>query len=1094
MRSLGERLAGESAGNPSVERLVLLPSDRERALGFKWQLGLVVYRPVLVPTVGELKVLAEDSGTGSVVGDARMKSGARLAVVPALFAATFLALLYRYTHQTRVSVDVFLGGGGAREGDGAVGIDCDISGDESTDILLGKSLDAFTTGAPPEARANVGLAFGLSGAEVDHLGYDVVLTVQHGTSGFEMGARYNHALFEAASVDRLLSSYATLIHVAFANPALRIDKLPLLQVAEVERLEAQLASGSAGAAEPMVLLQFRAQVAAAPEATAVSSQGAALTYRELDERSSALAHYLVARGVGPEVAVAVCLVPQVEILVAMLAIWKARGLYVPLDPTHPPLHIERMVSEAKPRLVLTIQRLAELTPGSEHFFFDAHQPRLDGLSTEAPLLEPEPTDGAYVFFTSGTTGTPKGVVSEQRNLTQYVSSARQKYGFTAADVFCSLARYTFSISLFELVSPLCVGAEVRLLSRDQVLAPAELVRALEEVTVLHAGPSLLRSLFGFLRATPSHPGTLPRMRHASSGGDIVAPSVMNEMQRVFPKAELFVIYGCTEVACMATTFPIPRDKAVGRTFVGKPFRDVLARVEDGQGIPVPFGVVGEIVLGGRGIARGYLGRAELTAEKFAVTSGARYYRTGDMGRVHPDGNIEIVGRRDFQVQLRGIRLELGGIEKSVQALGLAAECTVVVKTLGDGDVRLVAFVVRPTAPSATLFRKALGAELPDYMVPHHVVPIAAMPLTANGKVDRKGLQELPWDVQYGSAEGALPETELERQVAAVFARVLRRAEVSLDASFFDLGGDSLLGVVLLSELERTVGLTLAAHVLFEAPTVRAVARAQGNASVPRPILLNSPCDGPKLFLLSGVQIYRSLARALDGVCNAYGVFSPREIETLEPQGEGHSVQELAAAHVAMIQAVEPHGPYCLLGYSFAGIVAYEVAQQLEQLGETVRFLALVDAQLPEWILGWKYRRIQLRRFVEAPPRDVWNWLRRRFTGRDQPPSHEFLRYGDDHRLGPLERARDDVNRVAAERYLRQIRQSRGPLTLIVSEERLHEDPLKSPTCGWGSVVERLNVHGIDTDHFQMLREPYVSEMARVLAMRLNDQRYTPSAG
>ena len=510
---------------------------------------------------------------------------------------------------------------------------------------------------------------------------------------------------------------------------------------------------------------------------------------------------------------------------------------------------------------------------------------------------------------------------------------------------------------------------------------------------------------------------------------------------------------------------------------------MTVRLLDASRNLVPFGVVGEIWFAGNGITRGYHDRPELTAEKYVEFDGLRFYRTGDMGRMHPDGHVEILGRRDFQVQLRGIRIELAGIEQVVQELGLAAQCAVVARTMGDGELRLVAFVVKPSDDRVASFRRALAQELPDYMLPSHLVVLDALPLTANGKIDRNRLKDMPWDpAPVRDKASAAPGNDRERKVAEVFARVLGLAEVGVDDNFFDLGGDSLLGVVALEEIGRAIGTTLPPHVLFENGTVRALASLAPSAAESKPILLNRTSSAPALFMLSGIHLYRELAKRLEGRCSSYGVFAPREVEALAPVSSPHAVEDLARDYVAIIRRQDPVGPYRLLGFSFAGLVAYEVARQLRAAGAEVPVLVLVDSTLPEWTGGWRFRVAQLGRVASAPSRDVAAFIFRRLWEKRDPTGLQFRQYADDRRLGPLEERRDITNRGAAEHYMRRLRPLEGSATLIVSGERLRKDPLKSPSCGWGPYIASLDVHALDTDHFRMMdHEPYVSEMAEIIA-------------
>jgi len=1055
-----------------VRRFVQLPTDAERSAASGYEVASTASVTLALP--------------GSSLGPAWQQE----------LLGALVAVLYRYTQQATIAVDIFVGDRPTNP----IALDVDVAGDSSVSSIIedarvalavARSLPSDDAGGPSNIAATLIAA---SSADTDSFApaagvvspsapYDVNFTFAQTKDATLLAVTYNAKLIHSSTVDRLIESYRTLVGAALEDQAATIDQLPLLSPGEIRALTIEQDSGTATYPSLPFVGLFEALAKSQPAALAVSFQEHRITYRELDERSNQVAHYLIGKGVGPEVAVAVCVRPSLDVTVAILAIWKARGIYLPLDPTHPEALVARMLDEAQPRAVLTSSSLTQMTKGFPRLCLDTDTGVLETQPVTAPDVEPSLSDPACLFYTSGTTGKAKGVVSTQGNLAQYIHSAAQKYGFSRDDVFSSLARFTFSISLFELISPLCAGGRLRILDRDEVLTPERLFRALEEVTVLHAGPSLLGSLFRHLRSAESAPRSLPRMRHASSGGDMVPPSIMEEMKRVFPNAELFVIYGCTEISCMGTTFPIRRDTTVSRTFVGKPFPDVTVRVLDSQRNLVPFGVVGEICFAGKGIVRGYLDRPELTADKFAEIFGRRFYRTGDMGRLHPDGNVEILGRRDFQVQLRGIRIELAGIEKTVQELGLAAQCAVVARTLQEGDVRLVAFVVKPSDENAAGIRRALAKELPDYMVPNHVVVLDGMPLTANGKLDRNRLKEIPWEAPVGARSGIPPANDRERKVAEVFARVLGIAEVGMEDSFFDLGGDSLLGVVALDEIERAIGVAIPPHVLFESGTVRALANhTEGDGpGESRPILLNAKSPGPPLFMLSGIHIYRDLAKRLDGRCSAYGVFTRREMHAFDPSSGSHSIEELARDYVAIIRREQPVGPYRLLGFSFAGLVAYEVARQLRVAGEQVPFLALIDAALPEWTEGWRFRLSQLGRLVSAPQHHVGAFIWRRFTKKKGATGIEYGRYTEDARLGPIEGRRDAANRDAAAEYMAVLTPFAGEVTLIVSGERLRNDPLKSPNCGWEPYIASLDVHTVDTGHFGMLSDdPYVSEVARIL--------------
>ncbi len=1056
--------SGESTAPPTAgRRFVQLPTDVKRSSITDYELAYSAAVPIPVGRPGQ----------------------------PRELLGALAALLYRYTAQETITFDLYDGSGTQ-----PAAFEVDIAGDSSFSALADCSVPVTVTSAPQSQLATIAVTL-LLDPGADHRAsarYDIHFILVPGPDSVALTLGYNAALFRPATISQLIESYSVLLAAALDNPATQVQALPLLSPELTYALSVLQDGGSAAYPALPVQTLFSALARTQPHAAAISHHDRTLIYRELEERSNQLAHFLLASKVEPETPVAVCLHPCIDVVVSMLAVWKVRGIYLPLDPSHPEALIGRMLAEVRPKLVLTSTDLAGLTAEWPQLCLDRDAEFLADLPRGAPPVEPALDDTAYLLYTSGTTGMSKGVVATHRNLVQYIQSAAQEYGFTARDRFISLARYTFSISLWELLSPLCCGGHLRLLDRKDVLTPDALARALRDITVLHAGPSLLGGLFRYLRSLPRERRSFPRMRHASSGGDIVNPAIMEEMKQVFPNAELFVIYGCSEVSCMGTSYPIERDIEQIRTFVGKPFPNVTLRLLDAQRNPVPFGVVGEICFAGDGIVRGYLDQPDLNAEKFVEIDGKRFYCTGDMGRLHSDGNLEFLGRRDFQIQLHGIRIELGGIETVVQQLGLAAQCAVVARPHAEGGMQMVAFVVKPRNERIATFRRALAKELPDYMLPHQVVVLDAMPLTINGKLDRNRLREMPLPAQrtLDGTRGA-PMTEHERKVAAIVARVLGMREVGLDDDFFDLGGDSLLGMIALMEIERELGVAPPPSLLFEGSTVRALAAYGGEElpavgdGLPCAVALNGAMEGEApLFMLSGVPIYRELAKRLEGICPVFGVFTHHEIETLAPRPAFQSVESMADDYIRILQATQPHGPYRILGYSFSGVIAYEVAQRLHSAGEKVELLALIDTHLPEWKnAAWQRRLAMLARLPRAPWQQstafLWKKLRQVWCRKGD----EAIVYHDDRELGDCEVQRGVANFNTLAEYHTRIRPWESGMLLLVSAVRLREHPLHSPRCGWEPFVPELEVHTVEADHFQMMRdEPHVSRVAAILGAKL----------
>ncbi len=555
---------------------------------------------------------------------------------------------------------------------------------------------------------------------------------------------------------------------------------------------------------------FEAHAKKTPSATAVRFRDRSLNYRELDTRATRLAHHFVSLGVSRERPVVVSIEPSLDIAVVLLAILKAGGIYVPLEPTYPPARIRAILDDTQPALIVSTVKLVErLSLGG----FPIHHMDRDGLSEGVlPELTTEllPSQTASIYYTSGTTGKPKGVMASQANLAHYLRTARDRYAIDARDIFPAVARFSFSISMFELLSPLTAGGTLVVLEREHVVDLARMTETLKDVTFFHIGPSLLRGLLTHVRRQVPDFEVFSKVRHASSGGDMVPPEVLENLKQIFSKAEVFVIYGCSEISCMGCTFPAPREVTITKTFVGKPFEDVVVRVLDARRRIVPFGIVGEICFSGGGVVKGYLNRDELTREKFVEIEGRRFYCTGDMGRVSTKGDVEILGRRDFQVQLRGMRIELGEIEYTLRKAPGVRDAVAMAREDASGEKALVAYVVYEQANTAGVaaIRKHMVEHLPDYMVPTVYVELPSLPLNHNMKIDRNALPPPPGNRRALTDDARAPAGETEKDLASIWRTLLELDTITLDDNFFELGGYSMLAVRLILEVEKKLGLRL----------------------------------------------------------------------------------------------------------------------------------------------------------------------------------------------------------------------------------------------------------------------------------------------
>jgi amino acid adenylation domain-containing protein len=781
-------------------------------------------------------------------------------------------------------------------------------------------------------------------------------------------------LFEEATAARMLGHFRVLLEGALEHPGRRVSEIPLLGPRERDRLLREWSIPGVRPAGPAVPALFAAQAARTPGAPAVAGGGDALTYAGLELRSGRIARVLRSLGVAPETPVGVCLEPGPGLLAAVLGVWKAGGAYVPLDPGYPAERLAFLLADAAVPVVLTEARLAAALPehGARVVMLDLvlleDADRAADWDDAAPAPEVDPDSLAYVIHTSGSTGRPKGVRVTHRSLLATVHAAREAFAFLPADRVLALASFAFDIWLFEAVLPLLAGASVRLVAREQVLRAEGLAAELEDATVVHAVPALMRRTTQELRASGR---VLPRMRRVFVGGDAVPPDLLEEMREVFPAASIHVLYGPTEAAVICAAHEA-RPTDARRQWVGRPLGNAALYVLDRALQPVPEGVPGELFLGGASVARDYLDRPELTAEKwlpdpFAAEAGARLYRTGDRVRWTGDGELEFLGRTDTQVKVRGFRIEPGEVEAALAADPSVREAVVLVREDVPGEKRLVGYVV-PAADGvrAAELRERLSARLPEHMVPSALVVLDGFPLSPNGKVDRRAL---PAPEAAGSVEHVAPRTPTEEILAGIWADVLRLERVGAHDDFFALGGHSLLATRVASRVGEALGTEVPLRLLFEHPTLAGLAervdalRGEG-AGERSPPLRPVPRDDAPLPLSFAQQRLWFIDQLQPGAAAYVLPFPLRLRGALEVRALRRALAEVVRRHEVLrtvfvveggepAQSVRPAAPVPFPAVDLAGLGAARGEAEAARLaaGEALRPFDLARGPLLRTVLA-----------------------------------------------------------------------------------------------------------------------------------------------
>ncbi|MEM9220039.1 MAG: amino acid adenylation domain-containing protein [Cyanobacteria bacterium P01_F01_bin.150] len=939
--------------------------------------------------------------------------------------------------------------------------------------------------------------------------FDLTLSMEDTEQGLVGRWEYNSDLFEPNTITRMAAHFETLLHAMVKDRSQSIATLPLLSTAERSQLLGEWNNTAASYPQSQCIHQlFEAQVEKTPDAVAVVFEGQSITYKILNAQANQLAHYLQDLGVRPEMLVGICLERSIDMIVGLLGILKAGGAYVPLDPNYPPQRLQFMLRDAQVTVLVTQKSLLETLP-EHHVRTVCLRRDKDSLAqaSEANLRNQITASNlAYMIYTSGSTGRPKGVMIPHSNLVNaYVAWEKAYQLRTEVHSHLQMASFSFDVFTGDWVRALCSGGKLVLCPRSLLLEPEKLYFLLqqEKIDCAEFVPAVLRSLMDYLGATHQD---LHFMRLLAVGSDSWYLDEFHKLGCLCGDASRIInSYGVTEATIDSSYFETTPLKLSSQQLVpiGRPFANSQLYILDTHLNPVPIGVTGELYIGGPGVARGYWNLPELTASRFIPipfgksSDDHRIYRTGDQARYLPDGNIELLGRVDHQVKIRGYRIELGAIESLLNQLEEVQQSVVITHGDSADNRRLVTYLVSDGDIEINSLKRYLKQHLPDYMVPNIVIPLATLPLTPNGKIDRQALP-CPTGPFLQQNSYVAPRNTTELTLTQLWSDVLNVDPISVQATFFDLGGHSLLAVRLMAKIQTTFQIDLPLATLFQYPTVEQLAqqlavgsRAEDIALVPiqpqgncLPLFCIHPVGG-------NVLCYQALSQHLG---QDYPVYGLQSLGLAGQQSPLRTIEAMASHYLEEIMAVQPRGPYRLIGWSMGGVIAYEMAQQLTHRGESVELLGLIDgySYIPpvngEPVENQNHLLAELIKDLAGQtgrpvPSELYSFKAQSISleqALDLLQKHQFL---PDHmpldQLGRLWQV-FQANTQALYQYRPQPYNG-SALLLVASESLMHA---KEPDVNgwqqadWNTIISELDVHTITADHFSLVTES--SNVAQVV--------------
>ncbi len=921
--------------------------------------------------------------------------------------------------------------------------------------------------------------------------------------------KYNTDLFDAATIDRIAENLQTLLKNIIENPLQPIFQLPLLSQAEENQVLREWNSTQIECSHNICFHQlFHAQAEQTPDVVAVVCEGEHLTYRELNHQANQLAHYLQNLGVEPEVLVGIYMERSLDIIVGLLGILKAGGAFVPLDPAYPQERLAFILSDSQVSVLLTQQKLLTKLPQHEAqtVCLDKDWKTISKFEKKNPVKDSRSDNLAYMIYTSGSTGKPKGVLIEHKGMLNHLYAKILELNLTDADIVAQNASQSFDISVWQFFAALLVGGRVHIFKDEITHDPAQILAQVQHqrISILEIVPSLLQAMLKQVEFCDRY-YNLSTLRWLLLTGETLPPELCIQWLNDYPDIPMLNAYGPTECSDDVAHYPIYQSP--GSEILNIPIGHSVANMQlyvlDSHLQPLPIGVIGELYVGGVGVGRGYLNRAERTAEvfvpnPFALTPGERLYKTGDLARYQPNGNVEFLGRLDYQVKIRGFRIELGEIEAVLAQYQGMRETAVIAYENHLGGKSLVAYIVlkQEQSLSITDLRHFLKQKLPEYMLPETFVRLEALPLTPNGKIDRHALHAPDSYTNNLEKDCIAPRDFLEFQLVQIWKEVLNVQDIGVKDNFFDLGGNSLLVIRLSAQIQQQFKKNLPLTTLLQHATCEqlSIILRQHVDSLPLSPLVTiqqSHAKKPPMFCVhpddGNILCYADLAHHLSANQPVYGLQATGLTEEQKPFIR---IEDIASQYIKALQTVQAHEPYLIVGWSFGGLVAFEMAQQLQAQGQEVSILALLNTYIPSLAFEFLAEQDDLALLIDLLFKNVpcsLNHLRRL---RPDKQIISVIEQAKQINLIPLDYGIEQAKRLlqlykSHRRFAQNYRPQpyKGRMSFFKASEKTLTFS-QDPTLGWGKLVKGIEIYEVPGNHHTIIHKPHVQTLAEKLQLLL----------